>query len=102
MGNTKQDALRIRTISTIMYCANHSYDLIRGCDCMQLSAANRATCSANKVFNPIKLDHMLVTGAKVCTIPRHEQNSLWSISQKPAMLELSFFRYLVSRWAKQN
>ena len=38
---------------------------------MLLGAANRVTCSANKVLNPVNWDHMLVKGAWVYTIPHH-------------------------------
>ena len=68
-----------------------SHDWIRGRDRMQLGAANRVTCSANEVLHPVKWDRMLVKGSRVCTIPRHERDLFRSISQKPDMLELSFF-----------
>ena len=64
---------------------------------MQLGAAYRDTCSANEVFYPVKWDHMHVKAAWVCTIPRHERDLFRSISHKPDMLELPFFRCLVSR-----
>ena len=60
-------------------------DWIRGRDCMQLGAANRVTCSANEVLYPVKWDRMLVKGSMECTIPRHEQDLFWPISQTPDM-----------------
>ena len=59
-----------------------SRDWVRGHDQMQLGAANRVTCSANEVLYPVKWDHMLVKGSRVCTIPR----------QSSHMLELSFLQ----------
>ena len=63
-------------------------DWVRGRDRMQLGAANRVTCFANEVLYPVKWDRMLVKGSRVCTIPRHERDSFWSISQTPDMVEL--------------
>ena len=61
---------------------------------MQLGAANRVTCSANEVLYPVKCkwDHMLVKGARVCIIPRHERDLFRPISQKPDTLDLSSFQ----------
>ena len=69
-----------------------SRDWTRGRDRMQLGAVNRVTCSANEVLYPGKWDRMLVKGSSVCTIPCHERDLFRSISQKPDMLELSFFQ----------
>ena len=49
---------------------------------MQLGAANRVTCSTNEVLYPVKRDHMLVKGARVCIIPRHERDLFRSISHR--------------------
>ena len=54
-----------------------SRDWITGRYRMQLGAANRVTCSANEVLYPFKWDHMLVKGARVCMIPRHERDMFW-------------------------
>ena len=69
-----------------------SRDWVRGRDRMQLGAAIRVTCSANEVFYPVKWDHMLVKGSRVCTIPRHERDLFRSIPQTPNVLELSFLQ----------
>ena len=54
-----------------------SCDWITGRDRMQLGAANRVTCSANEVLYPVKWDHMLVKGARVCIIARYERDMFW-------------------------
>ena len=69
-----------------------SRDWIRGRDSTQVGAANRVTCSANEVLYPVKWDHMLVKGARVCIIPRHERDLFRSISQKPDTLDFSFLQ----------
>ena len=77
--------------SFISHCVV-SHDWIRERNRMQLGAANRVICSANEVPYPVKWDRMLVKRSRVCTIPRHERDLFRSISQKPDMLELSFFQ----------
>ena len=64
-------------------------------------AANRVVNSANEVSSPIKLDHMLAKEAWVCIIPRHERDVFQAISQIRDMLELQFFRDIVSRCSKK-
>ena len=60
----------------IIHCVV-SHDWMTGRDRMQLGAANRVTCSAYEVLYPVKWDHMLVKGARVCIIPRHERDMFW-------------------------